>query len=153
MSAKKYERFLYQTKTWIALRKVIEKWIKKGFWKKISLLKWTENCFLNNFGSEVDWYNLMNNLTVSEETVQNREFATAITENISDLKVQPWKSKLFRKRFLVRWGSFHIYSRRNLHLIREKSCNFLFPKTFFGPLFHYLSEDNSRNLSYFLAET
>jgi len=33
-SAKKYERFLYQTKTWIALRKVIEKWAKKRFWKK-----------------------------------------------------------------------------------------------------------------------
>ena len=32
--AKKYERFVYQTKTWIALRKVIEKWTKKGFWKK-----------------------------------------------------------------------------------------------------------------------
>ena len=27
-SANKYERYLYQTKTWIALRKVIEKWAK-----------------------------------------------------------------------------------------------------------------------------
>ena len=32
-SAKKYAFFLCQTKTWIALSKVIEKWAKKGFWK------------------------------------------------------------------------------------------------------------------------
>ena len=31
---KKYERFLYQTKTWIAPREVLEKWAEKGFWKK-----------------------------------------------------------------------------------------------------------------------
>jgi len=28
---KKYERFLFQTKTSIALRNVIEKWAQKGF--------------------------------------------------------------------------------------------------------------------------
>ena len=31
---KKVWKILYQTKTWIALRKVIEKWTKKGFWIK-----------------------------------------------------------------------------------------------------------------------
>ena len=34
---KKYERFLYQTKTWKALWKVMEKWPKKGFRKKKNL--------------------------------------------------------------------------------------------------------------------
>ena len=37
-----------------------------------------------------------------EEMVQIREFAIVITQNISDLEGQPWKSKLLRKlqRFL-----------------------------------------------------
>ena len=76
MSAKKYERFLCQAKTWIALRKVIEKWAKKVFEKKskisplppikksqflplnleiylktVELSCLTENCILNNFDS------------------------------------------------------------------------------------------------------
>ena len=38
MSAKKYERFLHQTKTWIALRKVIEKWARKDLKKKSKIL-------------------------------------------------------------------------------------------------------------------
>ena len=37
-----------------------------------------------------------------------REFETAITQNISDLECQPWKSKLLRMSFLVRLGSLKI---------------------------------------------
>ena len=41
-------------------------------------------------------------VTVSSGYHEIREFATALTQNISDLESQPWKSKLFRMRFSVR---------------------------------------------------
>ena len=36
-----------------------------------------------------------------KETLQIREFVTAVTHNISDLEGRPWKSKLLRMPFLA----------------------------------------------------
>ena len=41
---------------------------------------------------------------LTQEIVQIREFATAISQNISDLEGQSCKSKLLRMPFLVRLG-------------------------------------------------
>jgi len=73
----------------------------------------TENGILNNFVfhgwlSKSDIFMAVANLQISgypEETVLIREFATAITQNISDLDGQLCKSKLLRMPFLVRLGS------------------------------------------------
>ena len=43
-----------------------------------------------------------------EEIVQICEFATAITQNLSDLDCQPWISKLLKMTFLVRLGSLTV---------------------------------------------
>ena len=46
----------------------------------------------------------------NEDMVQILEFATAIAQNISDLKGQPYESKLLRMPFLVRLGSLTVLS-------------------------------------------
>ena len=43
-----------------------------------------------------------------EESVQIHEFATAVTQNISEIEGQPWISKLLRISFSVRLKSYTI---------------------------------------------
>ena len=65
--------------------------------------------------------------------VQLTEFATTITQNISDLQGQPWESKLLRMSFLVGLGRNrpsttlqNVKERKKIMDILPRSNNFKF---------------------------